>query len=162
MKTKLIGLGCLMMICFQVNVKANGSGRAKAVASEDVNAKLIKAFESAFPKAQAVDWSETRDYYFVHFKEDSRENTANMEIEYDHDGNFIESERYSSDPSMLPVHLAWEINKKYKGKSIFGITEVNNDEGTVYFVKLQDAKEWITVSGDSQGIEGVTERFNKQ
>jgi hypothetical protein len=36
------------------------------------------------------------------------------------------------------------------------------DDETYYYVKLQDAKEWITVKGSADGFIKVVERFNKQ
>jgi len=112
----------------------------------------------SLPLAEKADWFESGNHYFVHFKEIA----IISEIEYDHDGNFIASERYYKDAGKLPIHLAWEIHNRYPGKSVFGITELNTETDTLYFVKLEDGKEWITVKGSSDGILNVSERFNKQ
>ncbi len=151
MKTKLAGLIILFVLCAQVHVLANKG-------TETVSQKVLKAFQAAFPSAEKVDWSEDGDHYFVHFKD----HQVLSEIEYDHDGNFISSERYYSDGTQLPLHLVWDLRKKYHDKTIFGITETNTDAETFYYVKLQDAKEWITVKGSADGIIKVVERFNKQ
>ncbi len=151
MKTKLVGLFSLFLLTLTLQASAHGP--------VTVNEKLLKAFHDAFPQAKTVDWNESGDYYFVHFHESP---TVVSEIEYDHDGNFIESERYYSDINLLPIHLKWEINKKYKDKTVFGITEVNTDSETSYYVKLEDNKEWITVKGTAYGIDSVVEKFQKQ
>jgi hypothetical protein len=151
MKTKLTGLVGLFVLLAQMHAVA---GKSPAT----VNEKLIKAFQTAFPMAEKVDWNENGDHYFVHF----RENSVISEIEYDHDGNFIESERYYKDVSLIPIHLAWELHKKFPDKTIFGITETNTDSETDYYVKLEDSKGWITVKGTSDGICHVVEKFNKQ
>jgi hypothetical protein len=151
MKTKLAGLIGLFVLLAQMNAMA---GKGPATVSE----KLIKAFQTAFPMAEKVDWNENGDNYFVHFKE----NNVVSEIEYDHDGNFIESERYYKDVSMIPIHLAWELHKKFPDKTVFGITETNTESETYYYVKLEDSKGWITVKGSSDGICQVVEKFNKQ
>lgn len=151
MKTKLAGLLTLFVLLVQTQTFA---GKNPAT----INEKLIKAFQTAFPLAEKVDWNENGDHYFVHFKE----NNVISEIEYDHDGNFIESERYYKDVSLLPIHLAWELHKKFPDKTIFGVTETNTDDETDYYVKLEDSKGWITVKGSSDGICQVVERFNKQ
>jgi hypothetical protein len=151
MKTKLIGLFCLLLLSTQMKAGISSGPLT-------VNEKLLKAFHDAFPQASTVDWKENEDSYFVHFKE----NEAISEIQYDHDGNFIESERFYSDVELLPLHLAWELNKKFKGKTVFGVTEINNDTETTYYVKMQDDKEWITVRGTAFGIDRVVERFDKQ
>jgi hypothetical protein len=151
MKTKLAGLICLFVLSAQVHALASGSPAA-------INEKLIKAFQDAFPLAEKVDWKENGDHYFVHFKE----NDVLSEIEYDHEGNFIESERYYKAVTLLPIHLAWELHKKFPDKTVFGITETNTDAETYFYVKLEDNKEWITVKGSSDGIVQVVEKFNKQ
>ncbi len=151
MKTKLVGLFSLFLLAITL--------QASAHSPVTVNEKLLKAFHDAFPQAKTVDWTESGESYFVHFHESA---TVVSEIEYDHDGNFIESERYYSDINLLPIHLKWEINKKYKDKTVFGITEVNTDTETSYYVKLEDNKEWITVKGTAYGIDSVVEKFQKQ
>lgn len=151
MKTKLAGLICLFVVAAQMNVLAD---RGTATVSE----KLIKAFQTTFPLAEQVDWFEQGDHYFVHFKD----HEILSEIEYDHEGNFIASERYYKSADLLPLHLAWELHKKFANKTVYGITETNTESETYYYVKLQDGKEWITVKGSSDGIVQVVEKFNKQ
>ena len=74
------------------------------------------------------------------------------EIEYDHDGNFIGSDRYYKDASLLPLHLEWELHKRYANKTVFGITEMNTECRNQYYVKLEDKKEWVTVKGTADGL----------
>jgi hypothetical protein len=150
MKTKLTSLICFFVLFAQTHVLA-GNGPAT------INEKLVKAFKEAFPLAEKVDWNEIGNHYFVHFKE----NEVVSEIEYDHGGNFVSSERYYADANLLPIHVAWEIHKKFVGKSIYGVTESSTEAGTVYSIKLQDEKEWITVRAVEDGILGVVEKFAK-
>jgi hypothetical protein len=146
-----MGLFCLLLLSSQMRASTHRS-------PADVNAKVIKAFQEAFPQATTVDWKESGDFYFVHFKEKE----SVMQIEYDHDGNFIESDKFYTDTDLLPAHLVWELNKRFKGKTIFGVTEVNTELETNYFVKMQDDKEWITVKGNATGIDYIVERYKKQ
>ena len=151
MKTKLAGIIGLFVLVAQLHAVA---GKSPAT----INEKLIKAFQTAFPMAEKVDWNEEGGHYFVHFKE----NSIISEIEYDHDGNFIQSERYYKDISLIPIHLAWELHKRFPDKTVFGITETNTDSETDYYVKLEDNQGWITVKGSSEGSCLVVEKFNKQ
>jgi hypothetical protein len=151
MKTKLAGLICLFVLSVQMQTLAKNG-------PVTVSEKLIRAFQDAFPLAEKVDWVENDDHYFVHFKE----NAVLSEIEYDHDGNFIKSERYFKDVALLPLHVAWELHKKFANKTVFGITETNTEVETYYYVKLEDDKEWVTVKCSSDGIVQVVEKFNKQ
>jgi|SRR5450432_672221 len=149
MKTKLVCLFGLLLISVQMHATTNDPAT--------VNDKLIKAFRETFPQAKTVHWNENGESYFVHFQE----NAIASEIEYDHDGNFVESERYYTDADMLPLHLACELHKKFAGKTVYGVTETNTDTETFYYVKLQDDKEWVTVKGNSFGVTEVVEKFNK-
>ena len=151
MKTKLAGFICLLLLAAQIRVSAS---KGPATVSE----KLIKAFQAAFPLAEKVDWNENGDHYYVHFED----HAILSEIEYDHEGNFIASERYYKSVDLLPIHLAWELHKKFTNKTVFGITETNTESETLYYVKLEDNKEWITIKGSSDGIIQVVEKFNKQ
>jgi hypothetical protein len=151
MKTKFAGFICLFFLTGRMHALAvNGPAT--------INQKLVKAFQDAFPLAEKVDWKETADYYFVHFKE----NNILSEIEYDHGGNFLWSERYYRDADLLPLHLAWELHQKYSDKTIYGITELNNGDDTSYFVKLEGSKDWTTVKCSADGILEVVDKLNKQ
>lgn len=151
MKTRFAVLVFLSALILQLQVKASNGPLA-------VNEKLLKAFQAAFPQAEKVDWIENGDHYFVHFKD----HEIISEIEYDHEGNFLASERYYKAADMLPIHLAWALHKKFPNKAVFGITETNTEAETIYYIKLEDNKEWITVKGSSDGITQVIEKFNKQ
>jgi hypothetical protein len=151
MKTKLTVIISLLVVVAQTNLRANNGPLT-------VNEKLVKAFQAAFPFAEKVDWNESGDHYFVHFKD----HEILSEIEYDLEGNFIASERYYTSVDMLPIHLAWVLHKKFPGKTVFGITETNTEAETLYYVKLQDNKEWITIKGSSDGITQAIEKFKKQ
>ncbi len=150
MKTRTACLIFLLIISVQSASRAADGPAA-------VNEKLIKAFRDAFPLAEKVDWKESGNHYLVYF----RSNDVLSEIEYDQDGNFIGSDRYYKDVNLLPLHLAWELHKKYVGKTVFGVTETNSDSGTLYYVKMEDSKQWITVVGNSDGVLEVIERMAK-
>jgi hypothetical protein len=151
MKTKPALLIGLLVLIAQLPVFA-----AKGPAA--VNEKLILAFQHAFPQAEKVVWKENEDYYFVYF----RDHDIQSEIEYDHEGNFIGSQRSYKSVDLLPLHLAWELHNKFTDKTIFGITEVNADSQSTYYIKLVDDKKWITLKGFADGTLEVVEKFDKQ
>jgi len=151
MKTTSAGIAILFLLFTQLNARADHGPFT-------VSEKLIQAFQAAFPLAEKVDWNETGDHYFVHFKD----HEIMSEIEYDHDGNFLASERYYTSADMLPIHLAWALHKKFPNKTVFGITETSTEAETLYYIKMQDGKEWITVKGYPDGISQVIERLRKE
>ncbi|HVY76524.1 MAG TPA: hypothetical protein VG890_16960 [Puia sp.] len=124
----------------------------------NINEKVLKTFEAAFPNAAQVSWREEGENYFVHFKLGE----VTSEIQYDHQGNFISSFRYYSNPSLLPLQLVCKLNKKFVGKSVYGITEYSTDSDTVYYIKLEDATTFTTVKATEDGAMSVTEKFEKQ
>jgi len=151
MKTKLSGLIGILLLAAQAPVFANAGMTA-------VSEQLLNQFRDAYPQAEKVQWNESGDHYFVHFKD----HQVLSEIEYDHDGNFVGSIRFYSDESLVPTHLSWELHKRFRNKTVYGITETNTETETLYYVKLQDRKEWVTVKGTADGIVQIVERFNKQ
>ncbi len=158
MKKKIAGLICLAVLSAQIHALASDGPAAASNGPAAVNEKLVKSFQDAFPLAEKVEWKESGSNYIVYFKEKS----VLSEIEYDHDGNFIASDRYYKDASLLPLHLEWELHKKYANKTIFGITEMNTESETEYYIKLEDNKEWITVKSTSDGLLEVVDRVAKQ
>ena len=51
---------------------------------------------------------------------------------------------------LLPLHLAWELHKKFSEQNQFmELLKPIPKRKPYYYVKLQDAKEWITVKGAS-------------
>ena len=81
-------------------------------------------------------------------------------IEYDKEGNFLNSIRYYSEKN-LPVNLLVRLQKKYTDKKVFGVTEVTSDNVVEYFIKLEDANNWITVKSNGDGNMQVVEKYKK-
>src|SRR4030095_12604690 len=76
----------------------------------DVNEKVLKAFKQTFTSAKDVVWFEYGDSYTVNFKLAE----IKTRINYDKDGNIIETFRYYGE-SQLPIHITNKIQKKFEG-----------------------------------------------
>ena len=107
MKTRIFSTVGLFLLCFQL------AAFAKPV--KEVNEKLVKSFQAAFPDASQVNWREQQDHYFVRFTQAS----VISEIEYDQQGDFVNSIRYYKDASLLPLNISWKLHKKFADKIIF-------------------------------------------
>jgi hypothetical protein len=131
---------------------------AGAFAATDltISDKLLQAFHKTFPDAQQVKWAETEDKYLVNFKQGD----ILTKVEYDKDGNFLNSLRYYSEKN-LPVNILCRLQKKYADKKVFGVTEVTSDNYVEYYIKLEDAQNWITVKSNADGNMQVVERYKK-
>ena len=129
---------------------------ATASAPPEVNEKVLKAFKETFVKATEVVWHEMANSYEAHFKQSEVVTRAT----YDTDGNLLRTTRYYSEED-LPIHILSKLKKKYPGKSIFGVTEITNDEEVTYHITLQDEKNWYQVKSDSGGSLELSKKFKK-
>ena len=123
---------------------------------DDVNEKVLKAFQETFPVVNEVKWKEYTNYYTVSFKQ----HDIQSEVRYDKDGNFLSSLRYYKE-DMLPLSVLHQLKKKYSKKTIFGVTELIVGSDVAYFVKLEDEKSWMTIKADQQGNLSVYEKLRK-
>ena len=67
---------------------------------ENVNEKVLRAFQETFPIVNEVKWKEYANYYTVSFKQ----HDIQSEVRYDKEGNFLSSLRYYKE-DMLPLSV---------------------------------------------------------
>jgi len=141
------------LIVFLVLFAALG---AAATTPPEVNEKVLKAFKETFSKATDVVWHELPNTYLASFKQS--EITARAT--YDTEGNLLRTTRYYSEES-LPIHVIAKLKKKYSEKSVYGITEITENDAVAYFVTLHDAKNWYIVRADNWGGLELTKKYRK-
>ena len=125
-------------------------------AVRNISEKLIREFRETYPDAVQVDWREYPETYTVSFEEGK----VKVSLIFNKDGSFISSSRYYKE-EYLPYYLVAAIREKFPEKKIFGITEVSTASYIGYYVKLQDAKTWMTIKMDSEGNIRIVEKFKK-
>ena len=132
-------------LCFGIiSVKAN------------VNEKVLQSFHAVFEKASNVKWVEYSDHYYVSFNQ----NEVIVRANYDMAGNLLNSIRYYKE-QQLPLNILCKIKKSYSSTAIDNVTEVSNQDGIVYFIMLQDDKNWIKIKSDETGTFEVVDKFKK-
>lgn len=134
----------------------------QSFAYDPVNEKLIESFKTYFPKAEQVNWQQLTSTFVVAFVEDGIRARAFFEKK---DGNLRQLIRYYAEPQ-LPYAVLHAIQKQFKGKKIYGVTEVTTATAqknmeTEYFVKLEDGNSWTTVKVNTIGQAIVTQKFRK-
>jgi hypothetical protein len=129
---------------------------ASTISDNTISDKLLQAFKQTFPDAIQVKWVEEPTRYTVSFKQ----NDILTKVEYDKDGNFVSSLRYYSEKN-LPVTVLCQLQKKYAGKTIFGVTELATEASTEYYIKLVDDHNWMTVRSDADGNMQLVEKYKK-
>src|SRR5678810_1278960 len=122
----------------------------------EVSEKVLKAFNQTFMKATDVVWHETQNFYEASFKQSEIISRAI----YDAQGNLLRTTRYYSQEN-LPIHILTKIQKRYTGKSIYGVTELYSGDGVSYYITLQDDTHWYVVESDSWGSLEQTKKFKK-
>ena len=128
---------------------------AGAYASE-VNEKVLKSFNETFAAAEEVKWEEYKTHYTVSFVNSG----VRSKVNYDRNGVITGAIRYYA-PQMLPLNVYNRLKKDFSSKELFGVTEVTSGTDINYYVKMQDAKNWITVKIDEFGNTSITEKYKK-
>jgi hypothetical protein len=127
-----------------------------------IDDKLIKSFNTSFPRAEQVRWYELPKAFVVNFFEGG----IRSRIVYLKDGKITEFTRYYFE-SNLPFLILSKIKKAYPDKKIFGVVEVSkiieggSNSIVEYYIKLEDAKHWFTILSDSEGSLSVVEKYKK-
>ncbi len=81
-------------------------------------------------------------------------------INYDKEGNFVSATRYYFEQN-LPVNILCKLKKRYPGQKVFGVTEVETESSTEYYIKLEDATNFTTVKSDIASNFEETEKYKK-
>jgi hypothetical protein len=142
----------VLLACFLLTLSAG----VFAAADGNISDKLLQAFNKTFPDAQQVKWAETEDKYMVNFKQGD----ILTKVVYDKEGNFLNSLRYYTEKN-LPVNILCRLQKRYSDKKVFGVTEITSDTNVEYYIKLEDAQNWITVKSNVDGAMQVVEKYKK-
>ena len=146
----------LVVTCCLLTLSAGVFAAPTAEPNFTVSDKLLQAFKQTFPDAVQVKWVEEPQGYTVSF----RQNDILTKVEYDKDANFVSSLRYYTEKN-LPVTVMCQLQKKYAGKTVFGVTEQSTESSTEYYIKLVDDRNWYTVHSDSEGNMQVVEKYKK-
>ncbi len=129
---------------------------AAATTPPEINEKVLKAFKETFIKATDVIWHEVDNVYEANFKQAE----ITTKAIYDTEGNLLRTTRYYSEES-LPIHILTKLKKKYSDKSVFGVTEISENDDVSYYISLQDEKNWYVVKSDSWGSLELNKKFRK-
>ena len=125
-------------------------------ATPPVDEKLTKSFEENFPHANNTKWYEYENSYEVFFET----NGISCRIVYDLKGN-VQSVRRDYLEKDLPIYIMVKAKEKYKGKKIYGVTELTSPEGVSYTIIMEDEKKWLTVKSDASGNMAIMQKLEK-
>jgi hypothetical protein len=102
--------------------------------SGTVSQKVLDAFHTEFTTASEVEWTSGADYYKATFNYNGKYVFAY----YNEDGELLGLTRYIS-PVDLPVMLENSLKKNYEGYWVSDLVEVSKNDGTTYYITLENA-----------------------
>ncbi len=111
------------------------AGSLGAFAGEkDVNPKVLNAFKTEFNTAREVEWTIASNYYRATFVY----NEKHVFAFYNENGELLGLTRYLS-PLDLPISLQANLKKSYAAYWISDLFEVAKNDGTAYYLTLENA-----------------------
>jgi len=102
--------------------------------AEGIAPAAIQSFQSAFKSATEVSWSFSNNYYKANFAL----NGQYVSAYYDVNGKLVGLIRNISS-MQLPIALQANLKKEYEGYWISNLFEAANDDGTSYYITVENA-----------------------
>jgi|GEM_PF-169586 len=130
-----------------------GIGSSFANKLENVNEQVISSFKKDFSTAQDISWEKTQEISKATFKM----NDQVMFAYYAEDGKLLAVTR-NMVSGQLPISLLSDLKNNYSGYWISDLFEMVTNDGTSYYVTLEDSIQKIVLK--SQGYNGW-ETFRK-
>jgi hypothetical protein len=121
-----------------------------------VNSSVLAAFSKEFAGVKNVQWSNTNDYY----KADFVFNGQNVNAYYKVTGEFIALTRNISSVE-LPISLQTNLKNNYSAYWISDLFEVSSDEGTSYYITLENADAKLVLKSDGAGKWSSFQKMSK-
>lgn len=115
-----------------------------------------EAFAKTFESAVHTSWSVYENYSVAWFEMGG----IQARVYYSNSGELLKTIRYY-DKSYLPFRILAAVNKKYAGREITGVTELNRGDETSYQVTLRDDRYWYQVHSDGFGNLEQEEKFSR-
>lgn len=115
-------------------------------ASDDtvVSENVIRSFNSSFKSATEVNWTVSDNFYKASFTL----NGQFVAAYYDANGDMIAMTRNISS-TQLPIALQASLKKSYDGYWISDLFELANEEGTNYYITLENADSKLVLKSTS-------------
>jgi hypothetical protein len=113
---------------------------------ENVSSTVLNAFNKEFAGAKDVQWTNTNDYYKAAFVY----NGQNVNAFYQLDGGLLAITRNISSLE-LPISLQTNLKNGYSKYWISDLFEVSNNEGTSYYITMENADSKIVLKSSGTG-----------
>ena len=122
----------------------------------EVNSRVLNAFRQEFTGAKEVSWTAGSNYYRVMFVY----NDQYVSAFYTQEGELMAVTRYISSLD-LPISLQSNLKKNYNDYWISDLFEVSNNDGTSYYITLEDADMKIVLKSDGTAGWSIYQKTTK-
>jgi hypothetical protein len=123
---------------------------------ESVNPKVLNAFKTQFKTVKQVEWTAGTDFYKATFVY----NDKHVFAYYNTDGELLGLTRYVS-PLDLSLNLQINLKNNYANYWISDLFEVAKNEGTFYYVTLENADTKIVLKATDGNSWSVHQKIKK-
>lgn len=113
---------------------------SSSYAADPISSQAIKSFQQTFINAENAVWTASENLYKVQFSLNGQEMTAF----YNMQGAFAGVTR-NIISTQLPMMLQVEVKKEYSEYWITGLFELSNNNGTEYYLTLENADSKIVL-----------------
>jgi hypothetical protein len=121
-----------------------------------VSVPVLQSFNQSFKNATEISWSSAANYFKVHFKLNEEYASAF----YDQDGKLIALIRNISS-HQLPLSLQLAVKRDYEQFWITDLLEITNEQGTSYFLTVENANNKIVLRSTTESEWMVFKKTNK-
>jgi hypothetical protein len=125
-------------------------------ADENVNAKVLKAFNTEFTSASEVEWTVGSGYYTASFVF----NEKHVYAYYSTDGDLLGITHYISTTD-LPINLQSSLKSRYSSQWVTDLFEVSKNDETHYYVTLENADTKVVLKSSGGGEWTVFKKIRK-
>lgn len=117
----------------------------------DIRPSVLKSFQSTFNTAKAVEWTATDNLYKARFELNGQVVCAY----YNNSGTMLAVTRNIT-THQLPLTLQTSLKKEFNTYWVSDLFELNNDEGTTYYVTLETAETKLVLYSNNKSWDVYT------
>jgi len=122
------------------------SSLAAFASEENVDKKVLNAFSQEFAGAKDVKWTTNETFYKASFVFNGQYVYAFYQL----DGELLAMTRNISSLD-LPISLQTSLKKGYEGYWISDLFEISNNEGTKYYITMENADSKLVLKSTNAG-----------
>jgi hypothetical protein len=122
----------------------------------EVSSRVLDAFKSEFAGAKEVSWTTGSNFYKAAFVY----NEQYVFAFYSTEGQLIGMTRYISSLD-LPMNLQTSLKKSYSNYWIADLFEVSNDDGTGYYITMENADSKVVLKSTDGGSWTLYQKITK-